>query len=206
MKKTTYFRLLTLVLSLTLLSCKKEKTKEPDPPADNLETPLKTAVEAKSPADTIYSQAGSSANFGYKFKSNTEGTIRKLGCRMPVNGTYTVTLWNFSNGLPLAQAMVTVTSAGQFAYASISPAVAITANTSYVISVNNSSSGTAQPYYQMFKKPNTSINIYPFSKGRITIEEPLYKGGAANSMPNMNNMSDFPFIRGIADFEIDFLM
>ncbi|MDX1955182.1 MAG: DUF4082 domain-containing protein [Chitinophagaceae bacterium] len=196
--------ILSLALSLIFLSCKKEKTE--DPPSGNTETPLKTAVEAKTPADTIYSQANSPANFGFKFYSNTAGTIRKLGCRMPAAGNYTVTLWDFATGASLAQTTVTVTDAGQFAYSAITPVVAISENTRYVISVNNTIGGVGKPYFQLFKKPNTAINIYPFTKGRITIEAPLYKGGATPVMPNQNNASDFPFMRGVADLEIDFLM
>lgn len=196
--------ILSLALSLVFVACKKEKTEEP--PSDNTETPMKTAVETKSPADTIYSQGNSPANFGLKFFSNTAGTIRKLGCRMPAAGTYTVTLWNFTTGVSLAQASVTVTDGSQFAYASFTPVVAISENTRYVISVNNTSSGVAKSYYQLFKKPNTAINLYPFTKGRITIEAPLYKSGSASVMPDYNNASDFPFLRGVPDFEIDFLM
>lgn len=206
MKKATILSSLTLLTALCLVSCKKESVSAPEEASNDIETPLKTAVEAKSPADSLYAQGNAPANFGFKFKSSMAGTIRKLGCRMPNTGTYTVTLWNLSNGQPMAQALVNVTNGGQFTYAGVLPAVAIDANTSYVISVNNTSGGVAKPYYQMFKKPNTVVNLYPFTKGHITIEAPVYKSGLANAMPDYNNASDFPFLRGIADFEIDYRM
>ncbi len=199
MKHNYLFFLISILFITATVSCKKAgKGGSPAPASDA--TPMRAAIQAKNPADTIYQQPGSAANFGYKFYPVISGNVLKLGCRMPVNGTYEVSLWDFDSKSLLAKVTVTVTSSTDFSYASITP-LTITVNKRYVISVNNMSSGIAQPYYQLFKKPTTAINIYPFTSGNIVIEAPYYKGGATSVMPDLNNTSDFPFIRGVADIE-----
>lgn len=191
--------LLSVVLTTVFVSCKKGSNGESQPPAD-ANTPLRTAVNAKNPADTIYKQNSSAANFGYKFYPLISGNVLKLGCRMPVSGSYEVSLWEFDSKTLLAKAAVTVTVATDFSYAAIPP-LTITVNKRYVVSVNNMSSGAAQPYYQLYKLPTTSGNLYPFTSGNIVVEAPYYKGGATSVLPDQNNASDFPFMRGVADIE-----
>lgn len=191
--------LLSIFLITAIVSCKKASKGGSQPPAD-ANTPLRTAVNAKNPADTIYKQNNSAANFGYKFYPLISGNVIKLGCRMPVSGSYEVSLWDFDSKSLLAKVTVTVTASTDFSYAAIPP-LTITVNKRYVVSVNNVSSGTAQPYYQLYKKPTTALNLYPFTSGNIVVEAPYYKGGAISVMPDQNNASDFPFMRGVADIE-----
>jgi Domain of unknown function (DUF4082) len=201
-KKITMLRfsILLLVTVACCVSCKKNKVANT---ASNIETPLKTSVESKLPADTIYSQNAGSAEFGIKFYASVPGAITKLGCRMPSTGTYTVSLWDFTSGTLIHQTTVTVSDISQFTYTGITPQT-ITPDKRYAVSVNTTSSGTAKPYFQLYKKPTTGINIYPFISGTLTIEAPLYKSGTVIAFPNYNNASDFPFLRGVADIQFEY--
>lgn len=182
------------------LSCKKSNDDKQD--SVNVETPLKTSVENRVPADTIYSAPSTSANFGSKFHSTTAGNIIKLGCRMPEAGTYTVTLWDFDFESKILETNVNITNTNEFSYAVITP-YSITPNKAYVISVNNVSGGVPKNYFQLYKLPVSALNIYPFTVGNIVIEEPLFKSGSVPVFPDQNNSSDFPFIRGVADFTFE---
>lgn len=189
--------LLVVLFGLALaFACKKEKnTGQQQSPE---ETPLKTIVGRKAPADTIYQVNFAAANYGLRFHSTVNGKITKLGCRMPAAGTYTVSLWEFASHNLLAQAQVVITNTSDFTYASISP-VLIPAMNNYLISVNSTSGGASKPYYQLFKKPSPAASIYPFSAGSIVIDQPFYKAGP-NAFPDANNVSDFPYLRGVSDF------
>ena len=195
MKKATFAIIATAIFT-GFISCSKEK----ENPSTTGETPLKTSVENKLPADTLYQMPSGSATFGLKFHPTKSGNVTRLGCRMPVAGTYTVTLWDHASEAKLAEANVTVSDPSVFSYTAI-PALTIVINTSYVISVNNTSGGTGQKYYQMYKKPSPVASIYPFTSGKIIIDEPLFRGGAASAFPDDNNPSDMPYLRGFPDFE-----
>jgi hypothetical protein len=188
--------LVFLLIFPILFACKKDKKDTTQQTKE--ETPLKTIIDRKSPADTIYQMNTAAATYGLKFHSTINGNITKLGCRMPAAGTYTVTLWDFTSHNQLAQAQVTTTSSSEFAYTSITPVPMSDLNT-FVISVNSTSGGTAKAYYQLYKKPSPSIGIYPITAGNIVIDAPLYKAGT-NAFPDYNNASDFPYLRGVADF------
>lgn len=184
------------ISTAVLFGCKKEKKEEGT--SAGAETPLKTILDRKSPADTIYKMNYSTSNYGLKFHSTTNGHITKLGCRMPETGTYTVTLWDFTSHNQLAQAQVTVTNTNEFTYASVPPVDISDINT-YVISLNSASGGVPKMYYQLFKKPSPTYSIYPITAGNIVIDAPLFKSGT-NAFPDYNNASDFPYLRGVADF------
>lgn len=192
--KRSQTTLIALSILALIFACKKGKNTE-QPPQE--ETPLKTIVDRKAPADTIYQVNATLANYGLKFHSTINGKIKKLGCRMPAAGTYTLSLWDFSSHNLLAQAQVTITNTNDFAYTAITPGDISDIN-NYVVSVNSTSGGSVKPYYQLFKKPTPTMSIYPMAVGKIVIDEPLYKAGA-NAFPDYNNASDFPYLRGLAD-------
>lgn len=195
MRKNNFISIFILFSVIYLFSCNK---KEIQSTVGN--TPIKEAIDTKTPADTIYSQSNPSANFGFRFHATKNGKITRLGCRMPEIGTYEVTLWDFNTKNLLANKSISITASDDFFYSLIT-SVAIVATKDYVISVNNSSSAISKKYFQLFKKPTPATNLYPFTVKDIVIMEPLYKSGATSACPDYNNSSDFPYLRGLSDFE-----
>jgi hypothetical protein len=195
--KTTRKILAAASLLLLIAACKKEKHNEQQNSVSK--TPVKAIVDRKSPADTIYEFNYVQANYGLKFHTTSNGSITKLGCRMPSPGTYTVTLWDFVSHNQLAQASVNVSNPSDFTYVSIT-SVAISDLDVCMVSVNSASGGTPKPYFQLFKKPSPTSSIYPITAGNVVIDAPFYKSGTV-AFPDQNNTSDLPYLRGLADIE-----
>lgn len=175
MKKIT----LLLIISIGLLiGCKKESG-----PTTKTETPIQATIAAEVVVDTAIVYGFSSYEFGNKFYVSRNGNITKLGCRMPEVGSYRVSLWDFVTQNLITATTVNVTDTSKFTYNNIS-SVAVTANTRYVISLNNTSSSVAKKYFIFFKKPTPSgATIYPFTSGSVTYEDFREKGSSTSTFP-----------------------
>lgn len=190
-----FYSLLTCIIVTS--SCSKKSSSSTD--AIDGVTPLRTSIATKYPADTIYTMPANIGNFGLKFHATSPGIITQLGCRMPSPGIYEVILFDYDANTLIAKANVVVTNGNDFAYTPIS-SVSIVVNKFYVVSVNNASNGVGQRYFQLFKKPTTIYSIYPFRVKQITIDMPFSSTGNSSVFPRSNNISDYPFIRGVPDF------
>jgi len=161
MKKTLYAVVLFLTIGIATTSCTKE-----DKPKTKTENPAKATIDAKSVVDTSYIFGLSSFEFGNKFYSSRNGNITKLGCKMPQTGNYRISLWNFSTQDLIAATTVAITDTSKFTYNSVSP-IAITSNVRYVISLNNTSSGTPKQYtsgsitYEDFREKSSTTSTFP---------------------------------------------
>ena len=139
MKKLTFLFIVCIGL---LASC----AKGPDTKTEN---PAKTTISNSLVVDSILAYGTGSYEFGNKFYSSKNGKITQLGCRMPVIGNYRVSLWDFTTTNLITATTISITDTSQFKYNDIS-AVDITANTRYVVSINNRSAGVAKKYYLFF--------------------------------------------------------
>jgi hypothetical protein len=165
-------------------ACSKEKN---IPSTDIVETPMQAVFTKQVPVDAFRIVRDTEGSFGLRFFASENGTISQLGCLMPV-----------------AQRTINVVDGSRFVYADVAP-VSIVKNKRYVISVQNISNGVLKGYHLFFKGPNSgTVLLYPFTQGRVTFEAPLFRNGSVTAIPDFNNQSDFPFIRGLADFSIRF--
>jgi hypothetical protein len=143
----------------------------------------------------LFPSFGSFYESGNKILFLKNGTITKLGCCSGNKGTFTVSFWDFETTSLLAATSITVTDTLQYFYKNITP-ISITANKRYVVSMNNSSGGSAKDYWIYYRKsgPGTIYaNIYPFTSGNVTYEDARFK---ETSSPSFHNslLSPWSFI------------
>ena len=198
MKKTIYAAVLFLTIGIAATSCKKDNT-----PKTKTENPAKATIEAKLVVDTSLAFATGSWEFGNKFYVSKNGNITKLGCKMPDAGSFRVSLWDFSTQNLIAATTVTITDTSKFVYNAVSP-IAITANTRYLISTNNTSGGVAKRYFVYFKKPSASTPIYPFTTGSVTYETLQEKGSTTSVFPDGVPSVDRYYFIGVPDFQFEY--
>ena len=198
MKKILNVSVIILALMLTTF-CSKDKKNT------IIENPLKATIESENIVDTFYAIIGTGINyeFGNKFYASRDGRITKLGCKMPQNGSYRVSLWNFATTNLITATTITTTDSTSFFYNNISP-VSITTGNRYVISINNTDAGIAKRYYIYFKKPTISDAIYPFTKGSITFEDFQTTVSISPTYPSTINPSYQTILAGVPDFQFEY--
>ena len=110
---------------------------------------------------------------GYRFTPQTNGTVTQLGGYY--NGTKTVYLWRWSDGLFLGS--VSNSSSNNWTYTNLETAASLTSGTEYFVGVAlNGSGGT---YFR------TGGSGLPITYGNIRINYVAYKSGSfsSNTMP-----------------------
>ena len=108
------------------------------------QTPLQSSTTAGS-----FTQTGGTYNCGYKFTANVNGQVTKLWLLGVDSSPHTVYLYSIT-GTILAYGSVTTTS-GVWNSVTLSSAIALTAGSSYVVSVITSSTVN----YRSYSEPNT---------------------------------------------------
>lgn len=196
MKKLTLFFILSIGL---WMACKKEESD----PATKTENPAKATIDAGLVVDSVKILGGFySFEFGPKIYFSRNGKVTKLGCKIANTGTYRVSFWDYNTKDLIAATTVNVTDSTQFTYNDISP-IPVTANTRYVISINNNSGGEPKKYYVFFKKSNIDgKNIFPFTTGSVTYEKNLYVTSNTSTFPSEDD-SQFS-IGGIPDLQFEY--
>ena len=195
MKKTLYAAVLFLTIGIAATSCTKE-----DKPKTKTETPAKTTLINKVTVDTGKIFNTGSWEFGQKFYASKNGNLTKLGCKMASKGNFRVSLWNFATTNLIVATTINVTDTLNFVYNNIA-ATPITANTRYVISINNTDGGINKPYYKYYKKPGLGDIAYPFSTGSITYESGLYSSSTLSVFPTSAGTDGF---WGIPDMQFEY--
>ncbi len=181
-----------------LIGCKKETG-----PATKTENPAKATIEAGLVVDSVKAIGGTTSfEFGPKLYFSKNGKVTKLGCKIANTGNFRVSFWDYTTKDLIAATTVNITDSTKFTYNDISP-IPVTANTRYVISVNNTSGGVAKKYWLYIKKSNTTLNdIFPFTTGSVTYEKNLYKFTSTSAFPTDD---DFQYgIDGIADLQFEY--
>jgi len=122
---------------------------------------------------------------GYRFTPQTNGTVTQLGGYY--NGTKTVYLWRWSDGLFLGS--VSNSSSNNWSYTNLETAASLTSGTEYFVGVAINGSGGA------YVRANGSI---PNTYGNIKINSSAYKYGnfSSNTMPtswNSSTRTDYVF-------------
>jgi hypothetical protein len=170
--------ILLLFVVIAVFGCSKTKvntvTNTVDTTVTTIDTPFETPVKSlltKGIAiDSLDIQTGGSLEIGAEFYTSAPGTISKLGCIFPTkNQAYQVSLWDFNTQEILATVAVTPTDSLHFSYTSITP-VSISANTNYIVSVNNTVNGSYTPFYVLDHTVGSSVT-YPFANGSVNFVE-----------------------------------
>ncbi len=190
--------LLPIVICMMFIAgCKKATT-----PSLTTENPMQNILDQTSVVDTNLIFQNAQWEMAHKLYFSRNGNITKLGCKLGAVGSYRVALWDFDAENVIAVTTVSVTDSTQFAYNIISP-IAVTANTRYILSVNNANGSLAKAYYGYSKKSNTAnANIYPFTSGSVTYESSYGYLGADLHFPALIPTSNA--IVGIADLQFEY--
>ncbi|CAL2102028.1 conserved protein of unknown function [Tenacibaculum sp. 190130A14a] len=149
----THYLLLFLFI---LLSCGKDDDTTPEQAS---QYPMKALIE--NGILDLQSTVNSPNTFevGYKFKTFKNGKIKSVSIRVPANGSYRVSLWNFeTEELLLTQEVQS--SNGLISTEEISP-IAITSSVDYFVSVNTSD-------YYVFNKGGAAI--FPSDIGDVLVK------------------------------------
>ena len=126
---------------------------------------------------------------GYRFTPQTNGTVTQLGGYY--NGTKTVYLWRWSDGLFLGS--VSNTSSNNWTYTNLETAASLTSGTEYFVGVALNGSGGA------YVRSNGSI---PNTYGNIKINYSGYKQGnfSSNTMPtSWGSTTRTDYVFGLTD-------
>jgi len=207
--------LLTIVLFIAISSCTKRKnsivtdnvvdtvTKNINDTVVNihhiidtgLETPIKSLITQDIQVDTATIYNGGSFEIGSEFYASDSGVITQLGLFSPEkNMPFTVSLWDFDSQVLLTSVNIICTDSLHFTYANITP-VNITPNKNYLVSYNNTSSGTSYSYYISQLKTFNNL-AYPFSAGSITFINSYYLFATTSTFPTDSG----PFFLAPVDF------
>ena len=196
MKRIILLSGVSILLTLMVIACSKDKTNT------NIETPGKSTIANNTVVDTFYTMQAGSIESGFKFYSLKNGKITKIGCKMPEKGDYRVSLWDYTSKGLISATTISVTDSTQFTYNNVSP-IDVTANTRYVISINNTSAGSSKRLFVFFKKPGIN-SIYPISTGSITYEALQEVISTTSTFPTDVIAWDQNYFAGVPDFQIEY--
>lgn len=178
---------------ISLIACKKSDKAIQAP---TQETPLQNLVTTKF-LDTIQVVNNGKFEEGFSFSTSKNGKITKLGCYMPNNLTYRVTIWD-SATQTFTQTAVKVTDSTKFNYVDITP-IYITANRTYYATINNTVGGVRKNDFRLGKKPNINFN-YPIKSGSISMKAYVDNIGCNTTCFPNNMMSYNISLYGVPDF------
>lgn len=163
---------LTLYI-LTVLICLGCSSDEKNTPELTTQFPMKSLIE--NGVLDLNSTVNSPNTFelGYQFKTFKSGKIKSLSIRIPANGEYRVSLWNFdTQELLLTQQIQS--SSGLISSEDISP-ISIESSVNYFVSVNTSD------YYAFNKGGNV---IFPTDIGDVLVKAYGSYLGTNQTIPN----------------------
>lgn len=151
--------------ALLLTACTKNN---PDVNTSSAEMPFQTAEHNTSIVSrrVSYVQSSGPGELGYVISFNKNGTVTGLGAEMATLGTYKVSFWDNATHQLLVTASVQVTDTNHIFYANI-PAVTVTANTKYVVSILIPKPGVQAHWLYL---PANSNGIFPFTVGSVTAD------------------------------------
>ena len=167
MNKTRFYIFITLMLNIVFAQMALpsfQAVHKPHSAASGTpENPLQS-----SGLSLVGSNVGWNYLMGYRFTPQTNGTVTQLGGYY--NGTKTVYLWRWSDGLFLGS--VSNSSSNNWTYTNLETAASLTSGTEYFVGVALNGSGGA------YIRADGSL---PNTYGNIKINYTVYKTGSFNS-------------------------
>jgi len=184
---------LAVLSAIVLIGASCKKTETVYTPASPETAPVNSAFFV-SAGTTITASGSGNYEYGVKFAVSKNGKITKLACKMPIAGTYRVTLWDASgSGTALGEASIVQSANGTLTYSSITP-VAVTTGKDYLVSLWSSGQ-----WYEI--RPIGGGNFaYPFNQGSIIMKGYQWTG-SAQTPRTFPNSSSTTYVAGLADFE-----
>lgn len=172
-------------------SCKKTETVYT--PASPESAPVNTIYFVSS-GTVITTNGSGNYEYGTKFAVNKNGRITKLACKMPVAGTYRVTLWDASGtGTALGEATIVQAANGTLTYSSITP-VPVTTGQDYLVSIWSSGQ-----WYEI-RRIGGGAFTYPITQGSVIIKGYQWIG-TPQTPRTFPTTTETTYAAGLADFE-----
>lgn len=188
-----YLFILPIALFTIVISCKKNNITV----QAKAETPMQTIINSNFLDSPIIYENGP-YELGYRFKSTKNGFITKIGCYVPQNLPYRVSLWDSATQELLVSTTLSVTDSTKFTYKDIAP-VNIEAGKKYVISINNFVNGSIVKRFAFYRKaPYFNQPIFPINIGIITVVNGVFKNCRTTCFPN--NEDGDNYLNGFPDF------
>lgn len=155
---------------ISIMGCKENSTQPPISASKKQETPLQTLVANKTFDTVIVNGEIDAREQGFRFSSLKNGNIIKLGCYMPNNLTYRVSLWDCDTKDLITAIPIKVIDSTKFNYQDIIP-ISIKANKEYLITINNRINNNPEKVFVLGIKSTVYNEItFPIKTGLITIE------------------------------------
>jgi hypothetical protein len=203
MKKRILFCSLATLTIVSFFSCKKNDDVAPTPAAVVVPKPIETEITSRlfttaNGINIVSVPPGPTAEYGLGFRPSVAGKILKLGCRLPVTGSFNISVWDSAApSTPIVTANVTISTAGTPAFTAITP-LQLVANKKYVVSINF----PFNPEYYLCSKSG-GANIFPVSSGSINFTEArmLRPLPVNNTNPTYPTTTALNLMSGFADFE-----
>lgn len=184
---------LAVLSAIVLIGASCKKTETVYTPASPESAPVTTTFFV-SAGTTITATGSGNYEYGVKFAVNKAGKITRLACKMPVAGTYRVTLWDASGtGTVLGEASIVQSGDGTLTFSSITP-VAVTTGKDYLITIWSSGQ-----WYQAVPIAGGSFG-YPITQGSIIIKGYQWIG-TAQTPRTFPSIVSTTYVAGLADFE-----
>lgn len=185
--KTRIFFILIATLALTQ-SCKKEGT---TPAAD--EAPFSRIFFV----DNWFKQTSIGSGtyeYGCVFEVTKNGSVTKLGCKMPDTSTYRVVLWDSAAQSVMAEKTMDAKS-NELHMEAITP-VALSTGKKYVLSIRS----VNKRWFYFVNYAGGKLN-YPFIRGNIKVTGYLWTGTTSTAAPKFPTNIDQTYVAGMADLE-----
>lgn len=172
MPTNTLTRAALLCMFSLLLCCKK------DTPAKE-ESPFFAFFEETAILIDTVAQATDTWEYGFKFSPLKTGKVGKMGIKLPVKGSFTVTLWDLSGPTPaiLKTHVVYSAEAHETAFSEIS-SIALEKGAHYGLTI------LANSFYRLTKSDNSDF-AFPRTVDNIMVE-------SFHESINNTNLASFP--------------
>ncbi len=116
--------------------------------------------------------------YGTLFRPKVNGKVLALLLRMPINGTYEVTLWDASTKNQLSSAIIETTNKNSAEKVDLPNPISLEKDKQYVITVN------ANDWYLHIDEQDALGNQFPKTYGNIEVISTAFHEGQTSSYPD----------------------
>lgn len=197
LSRHAYLVIMSLVVLNLLTTCTTKSGVTPAPAVTPAENPVSQYLTDEPNLFVLVSNSNI-GDYGLVFSPLLNGTVTRLGCRLPEADQYRVTLWDADAKTVLKQVVVDQTTAKASTYRDVD-AVKLMAQKRYIISVNMfSPTVSKRPPFYAWKGGDA---VLPFTKGSIRFTDACSVDGTLTVFPTISTskvgfygFSDFTFV------------
>lgn len=192
MKQNKFFIFLASGMMIFAAACKKTETIYT--PASPESAPINSTFFVNQPTTVISSGSGN-YEYGVKFAVTKNGKITKLASKMPVAGSYRVTLWEIGASTQTVLAQATITqAAGALTFSTLATPVAVTTGKDYIVTLWSSGA-----WYEIRPLGSPAFS-YPITTGSISVKGYQWISTVQTPIKFPTNV-ETTYAAGLADFE-----